>query len=261
MSALNVLLGMWLVISPAILDYAPGDAIWNPAFFGSSLAVLAGIRVFSRRRGWLSLVNAAIGAWLFSTAFWLAESDQAFWNALLCGAAVFALALLSAFVTHSAKTSGGDKGGEDVPEKPASESPYATAGDSTRTSYAFAAAAIAVFLGVGAMVWVAFGVFDYDNDFDAGAAVEDVADDTAGLEGRTVTVTGEVEQVRSGAFVLEGATGQEIVVTTGRPNMTLQNGEFVQVTGFVDEEDEIDTRGLEGDGAVVATFLDPEPLG
>jgi hypothetical protein len=259
-SGFNALLGLWLVFSPFILGYAPGDAVWNPVVFGAIVMVLAGVRVFAPRQSWLSLINAGIGAWLFSTAFWLAESDQAFWNTLLSGAAVFVLALVSATATREGKTGEGAGSGEEAPAPDASGSPYVAPGDHARPSDASAGATIAVFVAVALLVWIAFAAFDYDDDFDAGVTVEDVADNTARVEGRTVTVAGEVEEVRPGAFLLEGARGNEIVVTTRRSNLVLVEGEFVQVTGIVRDEDDIDTRGLDGDGAVVATFLDPEPL-
>jgi hypothetical protein len=38
---LNVIAGIWLIISPFVLGYGSGDAYWNPIVFGAIVAVVA----------------------------------------------------------------------------------------------------------------------------------------------------------------------------------------------------------------------------
>ena len=102
--AANVLLGAWLIVSPFVLGYAPGDPALHDALAGAAVAVLAVSRLTA---GWwrpaLSWVNAFIGMWLVGAAFWRAESATASWNEALTGALVAALASVSAWATTAAR--------------------------------------------------------------------------------------------------------------------------------------------------------------
>jgi len=92
-AALNVLAGIWLIISPFVLGYTGADATWNPIVFGAIVCVLAFARLAGGARATgISLVNMAIGVWLFVSAFWLASSSQASWNVGILGVVVFLLA-------------------------------------------------------------------------------------------------------------------------------------------------------------------------
>jgi hypothetical protein len=97
---LTVLSGIWLIISPFVLGYSGADAVWNPIVFGAiagSLALLrlAGGELAASLAG-LPLVNAAIGVWLFISAFWLADSAQASWNVGVMGVVLFILGVWGA---------------------------------------------------------------------------------------------------------------------------------------------------------------------
>jgi peptidoglycan/LPS O-acetylase OafA/YrhL len=95
-ASLNVLAGIWLIISPFVLNYSGADATWNPIVFGAIVGVFALARVSGvDRRAWLSWLNGAIGVWLFISAFWLAESTRASWNVAIMGVVVFVLACTS----------------------------------------------------------------------------------------------------------------------------------------------------------------------
>lgn len=96
-SGLNVLAGIWLIVSPFVLVFGPGYARWNPIVFGAIVLVLALVRLFvpTMRTAWLSGVNAAIGVWLFVSAFWLADSGGARWDEWIMGVVVFILAVWS----------------------------------------------------------------------------------------------------------------------------------------------------------------------
>jgi hypothetical protein len=69
------------------------------------VTVLAALRVAG---AWvasiLSWISALIGAWLFVSAFTLAESQQAAWNVEIAGVVVFFLAIWSASATEGRRT-------------------------------------------------------------------------------------------------------------------------------------------------------------
>lgn len=102
-SGLNVLAGVWLIISPWIVGYEDADALWNPIAFGAIVTTLGLARAAGAfRQTWLSWVNAAIGIWLFASAFWLADSAEASWNVGIVGTIVFLLAVWSAAASGGA---------------------------------------------------------------------------------------------------------------------------------------------------------------
>jgi hypothetical protein len=104
-SGLNMLVGVWLVVSPSVLDYRPEDSAWNPVVCGAIVTVLAAIRVaVAWAASVLSWISALIGAWLFVSAFTLAESEQAAWNVGIGGVVVFSLAVWSASATEGRRT-------------------------------------------------------------------------------------------------------------------------------------------------------------
>ncbi len=97
LSGLNVLAGIWLIISPWVLNYGPGDPKWNNVVFGAIIALLALAKIGGALRAtWLSAVNAVIGVWLFVAAFTIDSSWTAGWNDIILGVIVFLLALGSA---------------------------------------------------------------------------------------------------------------------------------------------------------------------
>lgn len=105
--ALNVIAGIWLIISPFVLGYTGADATWNPIVFGAIVGVFALARVGGAyRAGWLSVLNMAIGVWLFVSGFWLAHSSQASWNVWILGVVVFILGASSAAATADGSARG-----------------------------------------------------------------------------------------------------------------------------------------------------------
>lgn len=102
-AGLNLLAGIWLIISPWVLGYTSDDATWNPVVFGAIVAVLALVRLAGAyRASWLSWINAAIGVWLFVSAYWLADSATASWNVGVLGVIVFVLGVIGATALRSA---------------------------------------------------------------------------------------------------------------------------------------------------------------
>ena len=101
---LNVLLGLWLAVSPLVLGYEDGDPARHDAIAGVAIAAIAATRLSTQPwvagLGWL---NAALGMWLVAAAFWLAESTVASWNEAIVGALVAILAALAGSATDRAR--------------------------------------------------------------------------------------------------------------------------------------------------------------
>jgi hypothetical protein len=100
---LNLLAGAWLIASPWALDYVAGDSRLNPIIAGAIVAFVALLRIGAWRAEWLSMINIAVGVWLFGSGFWLATSPSAEWNSWLLGLAVIVLALLSIDATEQGR--------------------------------------------------------------------------------------------------------------------------------------------------------------
>jgi hypothetical protein len=99
-SAINVLAGLWLIAAPFVLPYGAGDPVWNDVVFGAATAGIALGRVTGAyRAGWLSWLNALIGAWIFAAAFWLDATVAAATNHVIVGSLVVLFALASGTAT------------------------------------------------------------------------------------------------------------------------------------------------------------------
>jgi hypothetical protein len=98
-AALNLLVGAWLFVSYWILDYSAADPGWNALVFGAAIALFALLRLSGAGLSWIfSVANALIGIWLGISAFAIADSDVAMTNFVVCGTAVFVLAMFAAAV-------------------------------------------------------------------------------------------------------------------------------------------------------------------
>ncbi len=107
-SGVNLLAGIWLAISPAVLAYRSVDPVWTQVVAGGAIAALALLRVTGGAwKSWMSWANASLGAGIVVVAAWLADSLAARWNGIVSGALVLVLAALSASATESAKRRSG----------------------------------------------------------------------------------------------------------------------------------------------------------
>ena len=95
---LPALAGIWLMMSPAVLEYAdPARA--NDRIIGPIVASLATIAMWEASRP-LRWVNVVLGAWLLVAPWLLAYPPAARWNSLAAGAAVVGLSLVKGKRTH-----------------------------------------------------------------------------------------------------------------------------------------------------------------
>ena len=103
-SAVMLLIGGWLIVSPYVLAYEPADAAWSPTLAGIMIVLVTSTRVTRAiGRSWISWLNTALGAGLVLSALWLAESAVARGNEAVAGAIVVVLALLSGGASDQAR--------------------------------------------------------------------------------------------------------------------------------------------------------------
>jgi hypothetical protein len=109
-SGLDVLAGIWLLISPFAIGRASDAAMINNVTCGAVIAILALIRFFNPagRAIWLSWLNAIIGAWLlFSPAILRFGSYRPLMhNNVVVGICVIILACWSGLAAATGQTDG-----------------------------------------------------------------------------------------------------------------------------------------------------------
>jgi hypothetical protein len=95
---LTALAGIWLMASPALLDYAdPARA--NDRIIGPVVASMAIIAIWELTRP-VRWVNVILGAWLLIAPWLLGHAADARWNSLAAGALILTLSLVKGSRTH-----------------------------------------------------------------------------------------------------------------------------------------------------------------
>lgn len=128
-SGLDLLAGLWLIISPFVLGYGDigqatktiaSQATNNSIVVGFTIAAIAAIRLANAYRFgeyelptmWLSWLSALLGLWLIAAPFILGFTGltTAFWNTIILGIIVTVLGVWNALVARSlaGTTSSGD---------------------------------------------------------------------------------------------------------------------------------------------------------
>lgn len=96
--AANLVLGLWLAVSPWVLSYA-GEATpaWNAHIVGAVIAVAA-IAALIAFQQWEEWVSTALAAWLIVSPYLLGFTalTYALWNQLIVGVLVGVLAIWTA---------------------------------------------------------------------------------------------------------------------------------------------------------------------
>lgn len=70
--ALNIIVGIWLILAAFALGFADVTlALWNSVFVGVAIIVVAALRISSatERGYWLSWVTFLLGIWLIASPF------------------------------------------------------------------------------------------------------------------------------------------------------------------------------------------------
>jgi hypothetical protein len=100
--AVNVVLGLWLIVSPWVLGYAMlTTPAWNAYVVGVVIAVAA-VAALLAFHTWEEWVSVALGAWLVVSPWILGfvATTTALWNQIVVGVIVGGLALWSAVATR-----------------------------------------------------------------------------------------------------------------------------------------------------------------
>jgi hypothetical protein len=99
-NSLRLLLGLWVMDAPFV--YAPlgisAATIWNDLIVGGCVVVLATMRlVFVREVGAFRIAHLLLGAWIAGSPWLFGYTEDAlyFWNSVVCGLAIAALAVWS----------------------------------------------------------------------------------------------------------------------------------------------------------------------
>jgi hypothetical protein len=104
-SWVNVLLGIWIIISPFMVQFARlPAAMWNNVIVGVVIAVFALIRSsIPRQSGW-SWANVILGIWMIISPFALGAMTTAIlWNNIILGIIIAIVASANATMrTHAA---------------------------------------------------------------------------------------------------------------------------------------------------------------
>jgi len=95
--AINLVLGIWLIVSPFVLDYAAQmTPAWNAYAIGVVIAVLSAAALWQFQK-WEEWLSAVLGAWLVVSPWLLGFriGHVATWNQIVVGIVVGALAFWS----------------------------------------------------------------------------------------------------------------------------------------------------------------------
>jgi hypothetical protein len=106
-SALNLIAGIWLIISPWLLGYyGLPVALWGTLLVGIAVVVLAVIRMATTGTVGLSWLNLFLGIWLIISPFVLgfSEAARAMGNAVILGILVGLVGLWAALVGQPGAT-------------------------------------------------------------------------------------------------------------------------------------------------------------
>jgi hypothetical protein len=98
----NLVLGIWLFLSPWILGFAgEAAAAWNAWIVGVVIAVVAASAIYAFQK-WEEWLNVALAVWLVLSPWLLGFSAlaAAMWNAVVVCLLVLALAFWAAMEEH-----------------------------------------------------------------------------------------------------------------------------------------------------------------
>ena len=97
----NIVLGIWVIVSPFVLGTHSPKGIWNNVVTGFVVGILAVLRLSMLQQGWSSL-NLILGIWLVISPFVLFLSGVVMWSNVIVGILIAALALNNTYSKASA---------------------------------------------------------------------------------------------------------------------------------------------------------------
>jgi hypothetical protein len=102
-SWINIVLSIWVIVSPFVLTFHSSKAIWSNVVAGALVGILALIRWSVHQPGW-SWLTLILGMWLVISPFVLFLSAAAMWNNVILGILIAAFALTNTYSKVSAET-------------------------------------------------------------------------------------------------------------------------------------------------------------
>lgn len=97
LSSVALLLGVWIMLSPAILDYPSFDATASHVIIGAIVTLVAGVRLSLPQVYWPSWVGVVLSVQLIIIPLNTAAAGGIIhWNATLAGLVLLAISLRSA---------------------------------------------------------------------------------------------------------------------------------------------------------------------
>jgi hypothetical protein len=100
-SWVNIVLGIWVALSPFALAIQSFKATWSNLATGVIVGILALIRWSIHRPGW-SWLNLILGIWLVISPFMLFVRGVAMWNNVIVGIIIAASALTNTYFKEPA---------------------------------------------------------------------------------------------------------------------------------------------------------------
>jgi len=112
----NIALGLWLLTSPAMLDYRSSSLAWSDGISGALIVVLGIVALFPRGDFWGRWGICLVGIWLLFAplAFW-APTAFVYANDTIVGSLVIAFAILAPMMPGKAHHMAMMQPGPDVP--------------------------------------------------------------------------------------------------------------------------------------------------
>ena len=102
-SWINIVLSIWVIVSPFVLASHSSKAIWNNVVVGVVVGILALVGWSMHQTGW-SWLNLILGMWLVISPFVLFLSGPAMWNNVILGIIIAAFSLTNTYSKVSAET-------------------------------------------------------------------------------------------------------------------------------------------------------------
>ena len=110
-SGVNILLGIWLIVSPWVFDYSGKSAVLSSVTVGTLIALLAAIRLASlHKSAGLSGINLLLAFWTAASPWQYATNEGALLDNIIVAILVAALAIWSAIATESQQMLSGGAG-------------------------------------------------------------------------------------------------------------------------------------------------------
>lgn len=106
-SGTNVLLGLWLVLTPFFFGYASNAELGSDMLAGGAIAILAAFRTFQRGVGeWADWLTALLGVWVIMSPWVIGftQNQAHAFNDVMVGTIVVAFSLVSRFILRREPT-------------------------------------------------------------------------------------------------------------------------------------------------------------